>query len=178
MADPSEFDRFYLATAPRVLAHLYLITGEMSEAQDCTQEAYARAWQRWDSLTGDGQQEPLAWVRSVGCRLAISNWRRAMAQTRAWRRHGPVADVREPSSDVVAVRQALAKLSAGQRAVIVLHHFADLRVEDVAQQLRIPVGTVKARLSRGRAALAVLLADESHPKNDSRIGTAKERFHA
>lgn len=160
MSDPSEFDQFYLATAPRVLAHLYLITGNMCEAQDCTQEAYSRAWQRWDRLTGDGQDQPLAWVRSVGCRLAISSWRRAMAHTRALRRHGPIADAREPSADVIAVREALAKLSAGQRAVIVLHHFADLRVEDVATELRIPAGTVKARLSRGRAALAALLSDE------------------
>ncbi len=83
MANLSEFDRFYLATAPKVLAHLYLITGSMSEAQDCTQEAYSRAWQRWDRLTCNGQGDPVGWVRSVGCRLAVSNWRRAMAQTRA-----------------------------------------------------------------------------------------------
>lgn len=170
MSEPSAFDRFYLATAPRVLAHLYLITGNMSEAQDCTQEAYSRAWQRWDKLTDDGQREPLGWVRSVGCRLAISNWRRAMAQTRAWGRHGPQPDVVEPSADVVAVRQALAQLSPGQRAAIVLHHFADLRVEDVAAELKVPVGTVKARLSRGRAALAVLLGDESNEL------AAKEQF--
>ena len=159
MADPSEFDRFYLATAPKVLAHLYLITGNMSEAQDATQEAYSRAWQRWDSLTGEGQH-PLGWVRSVSYRLAVSNWRRAAAQARAWRRHGAMADCREPSADVVAVRQALATLPQGQRAVIVLHHFADLRVEDVAAELRIPVGTVKARLSRGRARLALLLGED------------------
>ena len=41
-----------------------------------------------------------------------------------------------------------------------LHHLADLPVHDVAREVGVPEGTIKARLSRGRAALAVLLADE------------------
>ncbi len=73
---------------------------------------------------------------------------------------------------MVAVRQALPQLPTGQRVVIVLHYFADLRVEDVARELRIPVGTVKARLSRGRTALAALLSE--NPK----VLSAKEPFHA
>lgn len=66
----------------------------------------------------------------------------------------------------------MAQLPVGQRAVIVLHYFADLRVEDVATELRVPVGTVKARLSRGRAALAALLGD------DLTSLSVKEPFHA
>lgn len=46
-----------------------------------------------------------------------------------------------------------------QRRAIVLHHLCDLSVDDVARETNAPTGTVKARLSRGRAALAVLLAD-------------------
>ena len=41
-----------------------------------------------------------------------------------------------------------------------LHHLADLPVHDVAREVGVPEGTVKARLSRGRAALAALLADD------------------
>ena len=41
-----------------------------------------------------------------------------------------------------------------------LHHLCDLSVADIALEIGAPVGTVKARLSRGRAALAVLLADQ------------------
>ena len=47
-----------------------------------------------------------------------------------------------------------------QRQVLVLHHIADFPVRDVAHEIGVPEGTVKARLSRGRAALAVLLADD------------------
>ncbi|MFC6342058.1 RNA polymerase sigma factor, partial [Nocardioides hankookensis] len=47
-----------------------------------------------------------------------------------------------------------------QRQAVVLHHIADLSVLDVAREAGVPEGTIKARLSRGRAALAALLADE------------------
>ena len=68
-----------------------------------------------------------------------------------------------PDSDVegnLVLLQALRKLPAGQREVIALHHLADLTVEQVADTLGLPPGTVKARLSRGRASLAALLVTE------------------
>lgn len=152
------FDEFYLAAAPRLVQLLYLATGDLGRAQDCTQEAFLRAWRRWDSISAD-VADPFAWVRRVAWRLAISDWRRAMAQVRALVRHGPVGDLPAPTGIEVAVRDALAQLSVEQRAAVVLHYFADLRVTDIAELLDVPDGTVKARLSRGRAALALLLRD-------------------
>ena len=54
---------------------------------------------------------------------------------------------------------ALRRLPVAQRESIALHHLADLPVAEVALTLGVPEGTVKARLSRGRAALAVLLSE-------------------
>lgn len=51
------------------------------------------------------------------------------------------------------------KLPAAQREALVLFHVADLSVDDIARQLDVPAGTVKARLSRGRAALAADLGE-------------------
>jgi RNA polymerase sigma-70 factor, ECF subfamily len=48
VADARGFDEFYAATAPRLVGQLFLLTRDMAEAQDCVQEAYSRAWQRWD----------------------------------------------------------------------------------------------------------------------------------
>ena len=59
---------------------------------------------------------------------------------------------------------ALRRLPAAQREAIALHHLADLPVAEVALTLGVPEGTVKARLARGRAALAVLL--ETPAKED------------
>jgi RNA polymerase sigma-70 factor (ECF subfamily) len=61
------------------------------------------------------------------------------------------------------VRQALATLSPEHRAVLVLHELCDLSVEEIASQLRVPRGTVKSRLSRGRTALAGLLTEPAEP---------------
>jgi RNA polymerase sigma-70 factor (ECF subfamily) len=50
--------------------------------------------------------------------------------------------------------RALRRLPLAQREVLVLHYVAELAVERIAVELRLPVGTVKSRLARGRAALA------------------------
>ena len=63
------------------------------------------------------------------------------------------------SADALALAQALRALSLPHRQVLVLHHLLGLSVEEVARELAIPVGTVKARLVRGRRALARRLAE-------------------
>ncbi len=158
MRDTSEFDAFYAATAPSLVRHVHALTGDLAEAQDCVQEAYVRAWQRWDTV--GGYDIPLAWVRKVACRLAINRFRRTVAGSRLVRRHGPPPTVPDLSPDHVALVSALQQLPDAQRLAIVLHHIADLSVEDVARETDSPAGTVKARLSRGRSALAALLAEE------------------
>ena len=64
-----------------------------------------------------------------------------------------------PSDSHVAVVEALKRLPEAQRRVLVLHHLADLSVHEVAREVGAPESTVKARLSRGLAALAALLAE-------------------
>ena len=153
------FDAFYARTAPGLVRQLHAMTGDLSEAQDCVQEAFARAWQRWDRL--DGYDAPEAWVRTVAWRLAVSRFRRIGAGVRALRRYGAAADVPELSTDRVALVAALARIPAAQRRAVVLHHVAGLSVREVADETGVPLGTVKARLSRGRTALAALLGEET-----------------
>lgn len=89
-ARPVDFDEFYAATAQRLVRQLYALTGDLGDAQDIAQEAYARAWQRWARVSK--YEAPEAWVRTVGLRLAVSRWRNAQNAAVAWRRHGPPAD--------------------------------------------------------------------------------------
>jgi RNA polymerase sigma-70 factor (ECF subfamily) len=65
------------------------------------------------------------------------------------------------SADRLALLAALRRLPRPTREAVVLYHLADLPVGDVAAALGVPVGTVKARLSRGRATLADFLADDA-----------------
>lgn len=156
-----EFDAFYVATAKRVVATVYAMTGDLAEAEDAVQEAYVRAWQRWGRLTREG--DPLPWVRTVAVRLAISTWRRTRNRLLAHFRHGPQADLPELSADRVALIGALRELTPEQRQVVVLHHLLDLPVEQVARETGASNGAVRARLSRARKVLGERLADATVP---------------
>lgn len=156
--DDHEFDEFYAASAQRVTTQVYAMIGDRDEAQECVQEAFARAWVARRRL--DRMQHPEAWVRTTAYRLAVSRWRRAVRARRTPDRalQGPGVAA-GPSETYVAVVAALRRIPAVQRQAIVLHHLADLPVQEVAVELGVPEGTVKTRLRRGRAALAALLDD-------------------
>ncbi|WP_409237565.1 SigE family RNA polymerase sigma factor [Streptomyces sp. PA5.6] len=151
-----EFDAFYAAAFPRLVGQLYALTGDHGEAQDVVQEAFVRAWDRRRSFLAD--EAPEAWIRTVAMRLAVSRWRRARRWVDLVRRNPPADRVPGPGPERTALVQALRTLPEAQRTAVVLHHLCDLSVEQVASETGSPVGTVKARLSRGRAALAAQLS--------------------
>jgi RNA polymerase sigma-70 factor (ECF subfamily) len=153
------FEAFYAGSAARLAAQLYLVTGDVEEARDCVQEAFARAWLHWGTLEREAA-DPFAWVFTVGYRIAVSRFRRRMAFSRALRRTLPPPPMPGPSPEVIVVRDALATLPHGQRAALVLHYYAGLPVDAIADTLGISPSGVKSRLARGRAALAPLLAEE------------------
>ncbi|MFG3281279.1 SigE family RNA polymerase sigma factor [Streptomyces sp. NPDC048111] len=162
-----EFDLFYAAAYPRLVGQLYALTGDHAEAQDVVQEAFVRAWDRRASVLS-GDRAPEAWLRTVAHRLAMSRWRR----TRHWwelvRGESAPRAVPEPSPDHVALVAALRRLPEAQRTAVVLHHLCDLSVEQIAAETGAPTGTVKARLTRGRSALAVhLTSEEPHSTEES-----------
>ena len=158
--DATEFDEFYTASFRRVTGQVYAMIGDFDEATDCTQEAFARAWAHRRKL--DRAAYPEAWVRTTAHRIAVSRWRRRKRGERAPDRavgHSGVAPAVDEAH--VALVAALRQLPEAQRQALVLHHIADLPVQQVAAEVGVPEGTIKARLSRGRASLAELLADES-----------------
>ncbi|WP_080640875.1 SigE family RNA polymerase sigma factor [Salinispora oceanensis] len=155
------FAEFYRSTRHRVVTVLYALGGDLGEAQDAAQEAYVRAWQRWSKIST--YDDPEAWVRTVGHRRLVNRWRKIRNGISAYRRHGVGAAAGPPSENTVALVAALRQLPSEQREAVVLHHLVDLSVAEIADQTGAPTGTVKARLARGRKALAVLL-DTSFPE--------------
>lgn len=155
MTDAERFDEFYRGSQRRMFQAVYAMCGDAAEAQDAAQEAYARAWQRWSQVGRYG--DPEAWVRTVARRIAISRWRKARNRLLAHHRAGEPAALPGPDPGTLALLRALEQLSAPQRVAIVLHHLVGLPVNEIATETGVPVGTVKARLSRGRRALAELL---------------------
>jgi RNA polymerase sigma-70 factor (ECF subfamily) len=131
---------------------MYAMTGNAADAQECTQEAYARAWQRWKQVSQ--VLDPEAWIRMVAWRIAASRWRKSKNHIAALTRHGVSANTDPPSPNHVLLVTALRQLPEHQRRAIVLHHLVGMTVEDIARETGAPIGTIKARLSRGRNALA------------------------
>jgi RNA polymerase sigma-70 factor (ECF subfamily) len=158
MVERTDFDAFYTAGYRRVVGQLYAMVGDLAEAEDAVQEAYCRAWQRWSTISQYADAE--SWVRTVAYRVAVSNWRKAMSRLRAHRRDAPRDDIPDLRAEHVALMGALRGLKPPLRQAIVLHYVVGLPVGEVARETGAAEGTVKSRLSRGRAALAAVLGEE------------------
>lgn len=162
--DERQFDDFYNASFARITGQVYAMIGNRDEAEECVQEAFVRAWAHRRKL--EHAEHPEAWVRTTAYRLAVSRWRRTLLSRRPVdRARGPAMVTAGPSETHVALVAALHQLPENQRRALVLHHIADMPVQDVAREVGAPEGTVKAWLSRGRAALAALLSDDTPDAN-------------
>jgi RNA polymerase sigma-70 factor, ECF subfamily len=158
MATEDDFASFHTGVFARLVGQVTLVTGDRFEAEDVVQEALARAAVRWSRLRH--YDLPEAWVRRVALNLAANNARHRRRRLAALLRLGPPAPV--PAVDVtdLALAEALRALPLAQRQALVMHHLLGMPVGEVAATLRVPAGTVKARLYRGRRALAAQLGDE------------------
>ena len=151
---------FYRRTYSGLVGLLSAIGGRRDEAEEVAHDAFAALVPRWEQIRD--YDNPEAWVRTVAVRSLISRQRRARVRSLGLARLAmePFSAGREPNPDSVAVARALEALPAAHRAVVVMHHALDLPVDVVARELGVPVGTVKSRLTRARAALRPLLEDE------------------
>jgi RNA polymerase sigma-70 factor (ECF subfamily) len=159
-----EFTDFYAASYQRLVGQLYAMIGDHSEAQDAVQEAFVRAWAHRGAI--DKNQAPEAWVRVTAWRIAASRWRRARDGLRLGALAARPESTAGPTPDRVAFVDLLRKLPAEQRRALVLFYLCDLTVDQVAEETGARAGTVKARLSRGRAALAPHLSDIAAPASE------------
>jgi RNA polymerase sigma-70 factor (ECF subfamily) len=151
-----DFDEFYYANVHQLVLVLYAYTADTGLAQDCVQEAFTRAWARWDRLVT--YDNPGAWIRRVALNVAANQWRRTRA-VRAHAHYHREQVVDGPGPDRVALARALAAIPERHRRALVLHHVADLSVGEIAASEGVAEGTVKSWLHRGRAALASQLTD-------------------
>jgi RNA polymerase sigma-70 factor (ECF subfamily) len=159
-AADQDFAAFYASAFSRLVGQVFLVTGDLRDAEDLVQEAMARASARWGRLRT--YDVPEAWVRRVAMNLAADLRRRSRRRLAAMTRLAamPATEVVELPTEDLRIVAALGTLPLSQRQVLVLHHLADLPLAEVATTLRVPVGTVKSRLKRARRALAALLSAE------------------
>lgn len=156
----ASFDAYFRGSKQPLLAMAYVLTGDLQVAQDLTQEAFLRTWSRWRHLSTC--EDPRAWTRRVLYNLIVSNARRDRV------RHRPAptpGSVPPPDETHMMLAAALRALPQNQMMAIVLHDGAGMSVQEVATDMKVPEGTVKSWLSRGRADAAAKLAGSSHGRN-------------
>lgn len=147
----------YATSYRRLVGQLTGVTGDPVEAEDAVMEAFARAVNSSRSFLA--ADNPEAWLRTVAVNVTRTRWRRSRFFRDVSHRLVAEESYADLPEDRVALLAALRRLPVAQREAIALHHLADLPVHEVAAAVGAPVGTVKARLARGRAALAELLSE-------------------
>jgi RNA polymerase sigma-70 factor (ECF subfamily) len=163
MASTEGFEAFYTGTVGRLLGQLLPVTGDLHEAEEVVQEAFARASVRWTRL--QDYDVPEAWVRRVALNLAADRSRHLRRQARALVRSGPAAAGPGRLGRGGGAAGGAADLPMRQRQAIVLHHPVDLPIEEVAATLGTRPGAVKSLLARGRHSLAARLSDAEEVLN-------------
>lgn len=147
------FEVFYEGAYPRVLRAVRPLVESPAAAQDVTQEAFARAYMRWDAL--DPVENIEGWVIGVARNLALSRLRHIKV---ALRKRPPI---REETTDPIPaaigrvdLARAMKELPPRQREVLGMHYLEDLPVQEIAARLGISPNNVKVSLHRGRTALS------------------------
>ena len=162
--DQRAFSELYERHARTIYNYLFRRLADWSEAEDLTAVVFLEAFRRRGEVV-IAQGKLLSWLYGIATNV-LRNRRRAL-----WRHRDLVAQlVGEPGNDETpdvaaraeaaaqmrSVLKRIAKLPRSQQDVIALCVWSGLSYEEAATALGVPVGTVRSRLSRARAALAEL----------------------
>ena len=160
--DREAFARLYGLTRGAVYALALSLLRDAHEAQDVAQDAFVQVWERAPSYRPQGS--PMAWLLTVTRNLALSRLRRSGRQTAldeaAWNAIPAAAPDVSPE-DRQILQDALARLGAEERRIILLHAVAGLKHRETAQLLELPLSTVLSKYHRGLKKLRALMKGES-----------------
>jgi putative glutamine amidotransferase len=135
-----------------LINRLERMLGSRESAEDLTQEAFLRLWQRAPADLGAAEQG--AWLQRTATNLALDELRR-----RRVRNHDPLEDeavaaLSGDGAEALSVREALTRLSAHERLLILLRFQAGLSYAEIAETLAISSEAARKRVARARRAFA------------------------
>jgi RNA polymerase sigma-70 factor (ECF subfamily) len=160
----SDFARQVQEHVPRLRRYARALTGDRHRADDLVQDTLERAWNKFHLWRAGSDLR--AWLFTIMHNVFVNQLRQG-----AWRDTGvpldeealalPAAANQEHALVLRDLEAGLARLPAEYREVLLLVGLENLRYEQAARVLGVPIGTVMSRLSRGREQLRRLMAGEA-----------------
>jgi RNA polymerase sigma-70 factor (ECF subfamily) len=152
------FEAFYAEHFESVFRGLAVAFRDPLLAEEAAQEAFARAYTRWERV--HDMERPAGWAYVVAVRYA----RRRRHDLLGDAGRVTARDVADEVVDRLTLQAAIDTLPPRQRVALVLRHYADLPLDDIAHAMGCAVGTVKSTLNAAHARLHVELDDDEIPE--------------
>jgi RNA polymerase sigma-70 factor (ECF subfamily) len=162
----ADFERLYETSYGRILGTLTAVFGDRAAAEDCTQDAFERAYKKWPTFQPIAPAE--AWVHRIAINAAISHKRKMRIREvgEVIRRIGRPRMGADPQelAEHRDIKDALALLPPKQAAAIVLRYYHGYTNRAIAHSLGVPERTVASRMGVARAKLRAILKDSYGPE--------------
>jgi RNA polymerase sigma-70 factor (sigma-E family) len=144
MEGEAELREFVSARGAALSRAAYLLTGDHQAAEDLVQETYVVVVRRWQK---SGRVDPEAYVRRILYTRFVDGWRRRRLWELPWASPPDARgdDEAGTSTDRLTLRDALARLTPRQRAVLVLRFYEDLTESQTAAALGTSPNTIKSQ---------------------------------
>ena len=160
-ADAKAFESLYRLHVDRVYGLCLRMTGNVAEAEDCTQEAFIQAWNKLDRFRGDSAFS--TWLHRIAVNTVLGRIRKSKRehdriQLVADNDRSPVAEA--DTGELRDLAAAVDRLPEGARHVFVLYAVYGYSHDEASSMLGIAPGTSKAQLHRARRLLAQQLEDQ------------------
>ena len=165
MARP-EFEELVERYDKRLFNVMYGLTGNYHDALDLTEEAFIRAMKAYPRFRGDS--DPFTWLYRIAVNVLKKRHGKNARRNELWQRHVEsdpprTTETRTAEDSVLqeeralTVRRAIAQLPEAFREVITLRYIDEMSYEEISAAAGCSIGTVKSRISRGKALLGEFL---------------------
>jgi RNA polymerase sigma-70 factor (ECF subfamily) len=172
----AEFKAALIAVLPSLRAFARSLCRNAVEADDLVQETMLKAWSARESYIEESNFK--AWAFRILRNSLYSNWRKNSRLTQlddtVYEKTAKATDNAETALELAEVSQAILDLPLEQREALILIAAGGFNYEEVAAIAGVAVGTIKSRVSRGRANLIALMENRAHRRPQiSALGAAQ-----
>jgi len=149
VGEPQSFEAFFEEHRSKLFGAMCLVTGNRQEAEEITQDAFLRLWERWDRVSG--LEDPPGFLFRTAMNVFRNRVRRATVAARKALGLVEQADELAVVDDRDEVIRAMRHLTPNQRAALVLTGYLGYSSEEAARTLGVRASTVRALATKGRA---------------------------